>query len=136
MEGVEKFVDLRRRQNELSSIYRLPNETLSYIFEITAKRVQRKLRFSLRDLSRVSHRWRRIVLVSPRLWSTIVIDKDLWNHTLLEAFIRNSRQAPLEIALTEENNLKHPDFSVFMPLVAAHTHRWRRFKLHCFPVRS
>ncbi|KDQ18889.1 hypothetical protein BOTBODRAFT_170872 [Botryobasidium botryosum FD-172 SS1] len=98
--------DLARRRNwQLSPIYRLPNETFGHAFELAyLASVEKDSDFEeggasamelVQNISLVSKRWREIVLLNPRLWSII----DFPNRPAVETCIARSKNVPLQIRL-------------------------------------
>ncbi|KDQ10030.1 hypothetical protein BOTBODRAFT_190793 [Botryobasidium botryosum FD-172 SS1] len=95
----EKISTIRAQRNRLSPIYRLPNETLSAVFEFAnchepSSGSTRSLRTPA-ILARVSKRWREIALTTSSLWTTI----NVVNQCAAEIFATRSNNALLDIEL-------------------------------------
>lgn len=134
---MQKLLELHRRRNELCPVHRLPNETLSHIFELAVHidnlEPWRRPRFP-RDLVRVSRQWRRVAMSSPRLWTNIAIDEGQESLSLLESYILNSKQTPLDIRLFFNTKKFQP--LPYVSLVTPHIHRWRSFDFRHSPAET
>lgn len=90
---------IKECRNQLSSIYRLPNEILTAILELMVHSPENSVqRFDSRapiNFSRVTRLWRDIALSAPNLWSTI----DVMNIHVAPTFLAHSKSAPLYIDL-------------------------------------
>ncbi|KDQ18361.1 hypothetical protein BOTBODRAFT_510702 [Botryobasidium botryosum FD-172 SS1] len=102
-----RLLILRTNRNEACGIYRLPNEILSKVFELTME--PWPWGYNAEDnpltLSRVSRRWRYIALGTPRLWSQI---SPFGSPALVPLFLTRSKSIPLDVVL-EEHTARYGD---------------------------
>ncbi|KDQ13975.1 hypothetical protein BOTBODRAFT_33093 [Botryobasidium botryosum FD-172 SS1] len=125
------------RQNQALPIYRLPNEIISYIFELANETdpdsiSPHPLRLYTRwSISHVSRLWRQVALHMPRLWS-IIVSTDC--H-VVEVCVIRSKDAPLDISLpnydpSARRSMLFPSphvarFKSCMEILAPHIGRWQ-----------
>jgi F-box-like len=120
-----------RLANQSTAIYRLPNEMLSYIFELcrndaiveraTTGRTGRVGKVEV-NMSHVSSHWRAVAISSPSLWSNLGLSDD----SKLKVYLERSKGYPLDItfqfahiAPMYESEIAH------ITLICAHIDRWR-----------
>ncbi|KAJ7713414.1 hypothetical protein B0H16DRAFT_1478659 [Mycena metata] len=140
-----------------NGIISLPTETLSDIFRfavagVTPKfwrptlaaapslqtELERVANAPLLILSQVCSQWHEVAINNPTFWSDIEIDGVLGRTPavrekaigLLSARLERSRDAPLSISLTCEDNGKPPHSRIFY-LLAQHSHRWETACVAC-----
>ncbi|KDQ06386.1 hypothetical protein BOTBODRAFT_193061 [Botryobasidium botryosum FD-172 SS1] len=96
------IASLHRRRNQLaSSCHHLPNEILSYIFELVKEYPPRQ-RFKEYSptppmvLLHVSSAWREIALTTPRLWTQINVFEA--PASMVHSLLQWSKHVPLDIA--------------------------------------
>ncbi|KAK7058224.1 hypothetical protein R3P38DRAFT_2844889 [Favolaschia claudopus] len=128
----------------LSPIQRLPNELLADIFDFclpddlymifastTDDEVDRLARRYLLQLGQVCTRWHRVAMDTPKLWSTIAVDTEVWKWSfigdarladLLESSLARGRNSPLTLHMGISNS--DSDVVVFEALLE-HAHRWK-----------
>ncbi|KAF5335417.1 hypothetical protein D9611_011699 [Ephemerocybe angulata] len=88
--------------------------------------------FTPLDISHVCRDWREIAFSSPELWSSIyVADGHLSTVHLLQLWLQNSGSRPLDLVFRETNgDISQSNTIVEMlKVAAAHSRRWRSFKL-------
>ena len=88
--------ELRRSRNEAARINLLPNELLSYIFQLvsTTDPILHRDPYTPIRLSHTSSLWREIALSTPQLWSTINF---VGAQPLLAMFLERSKTYPLTV---------------------------------------
>ncbi|KAJ7647992.1 hypothetical protein FB45DRAFT_1020201 [Roridomyces roridus] len=144
-----------RCRSALSPIRRLLTELLTEIFDWCAPscaesienedtadmELERLAKTHLLQFSAVCYRWHEIAMGSPKLWSTIVTDADLWNDTdirtehllrRLELSLERGANSPLVMEL----GLPHEDDelqSSILKLVTPHATRWKDIYLWIDP---
>ncbi|KDQ13978.1 hypothetical protein BOTBODRAFT_145873 [Botryobasidium botryosum FD-172 SS1] len=124
--------NLKSLENQAVPVYRLPNEILSYIFELA------NVPHPTQDLSRwsvsqVSRLWQQTALHTPRIWSTICIS----NHRAVEACVIRSGSAPLDIDLYIDHaySAHLTDFQGYMDILVPHMNRWRSLEFNGVPTK-
>ncbi|KDQ17408.1 hypothetical protein BOTBODRAFT_144238 [Botryobasidium botryosum FD-172 SS1] len=116
----------RVHRNQYVLIYRLPNEVLARIFELTVKKEPSQ---SFSDIAHsgskspmviasVSKRWREVALNNPRMWS--IIDAD--SPRTASLFMERSRSVPLDCYLRAKSHLR----KIVLPQI----HRVRFLQVH------
>ncbi|KAF6754939.1 hypothetical protein DFP72DRAFT_355165 [Ephemerocybe angulata] len=88
--------------------------------------------FTPLDISHVCRDWREIAFSAPELWSSIyVADGHLSTVHLLQLWLQNSGSRPLDLVFRETNgDISRSNTIVEMlKVAAAHSRRWRSFKL-------
>ncbi|KIM58738.1 hypothetical protein SCLCIDRAFT_27877 [Scleroderma citrinum Foug A] len=110
---------------------RLPNELLLQIIELsiqTALVPRKSCDVHLgwkRELMKVSHRWRNLILHSPSLWSTIKVTPT-WREPLVREHVANSCQYPLDIEICSWSETEsHDRLVALLDTVTPCAHRWR-----------
>ncbi|KAG8959538.1 hypothetical protein FRC03_007855 [Tulasnella sp. 419] len=117
---------IHRQQNSLIPLYRLPDELLVEIFNISRREPLvwgfNKYRVLLR-LAAVSSRWRTVALSFPGLWD------NLSNRLSIEAtalMLDRSRQAPLKLScLFQNDRCAHWFFKLTLPQMT----RWKSLEM-------
>ncbi|KAJ7605662.1 hypothetical protein FB45DRAFT_1069106 [Roridomyces roridus] len=144
-----------RCRSALSPIRCLPTELLIDMLDMCAPswaesignedteamEVERIAKTHLLQLSSVCYRWYETIMVSPKLWSTIAADANLWDQTdirrehllrRLELSLERGANSPLVMEL----GLPHDDDelqSSILELVLPHATRWRDVHLWINP---
>ncbi|KAJ6471906.1 hypothetical protein C8R45DRAFT_414324 [Mycena sanguinolenta] len=125
----------------LSPLRRMPPEILAEIFSWTApKQIQRR-RDTPRPklpwpwaLTRISRRWRDIVVSTPSLWSRVVIDFEAYptpsySLPMLEAQIARAQKLKIHLYGSEFESSSKYQVEMFRYL-AQHSSRWEEFYFH------
>ncbi|KDQ13984.1 hypothetical protein BOTBODRAFT_175112 [Botryobasidium botryosum FD-172 SS1] len=128
--------ELKQSINQLTPIYRLPNEVFLHLFKL-AHYLNPQERAAWK-ISQVSRAWRQIALNTPQLWSRI----DVLNETFVEACIARSADVPLEMKLEEPLRSSQPKNVAYhitraqeaaaegcVATLLSHAHRWRSLSL-------
>ncbi|KAJ7489741.1 hypothetical protein B0H11DRAFT_2229762 [Mycena galericulata] len=131
-----------------NGIHSLPTETLTDIFRyavaavtpnfwrftpppILQREFERLANAPLLTLSQVCSRWHDIAINTPTLWSDVKV-KGVLGRTrrtlektirLLSTRLERSRDAPLSVSLTCDDDIRPPHRRIFH-LLAQHSHRW------------
>ncbi|KAG2035741.1 hypothetical protein BDR03DRAFT_507033 [Suillus americanus] len=129
---------LRVRASEcakrISPAARLPDETLLAIFEeaVLSQDVRSQARVES-AISRVSHRWRRIALHTPRLWTRVCVTPDT-DERDMQLHLLRSAALPLDVevwgwwdyrdSFTRPHHFEHT-LAAILPSAS----RWRRIKI-------
>ncbi|KDQ15520.1 hypothetical protein BOTBODRAFT_145213 [Botryobasidium botryosum FD-172 SS1] len=121
-----RLLAMNIRHNRLASVNRLPDELLSFIFELAASTARAcndlKLRAQL-VLPCVSSRWRRVALGTSGLWASI---DQAYSRPLVDHFVAHAKQVPLNIAF-EPSDFGHSALREFPHLITQlipHIDRW------------
>ncbi|KAJ8095190.1 hypothetical protein PM082_010412 [Marasmius tenuissimus] len=115
----------------LSPVHRLPTEILTNVFsELCLCHPRSVLR-----LSSVCGRWREIVLSTPSLWTTLVVDFRQWERrypsltSMVNSFMERSAGRALQVDLTfSANDVEQEDkadFSSAISILAQTSSRWK-----------
>ncbi|KAK7043356.1 hypothetical protein R3P38DRAFT_2883776 [Favolaschia claudopus] len=138
-------------QSVLSARHRLPNELLAFIFELSfphfryrlydyATGTVERLRLShhhILQLGRISSRWHKIAMETPKLWSTVTVDTSTWDSynspqmlKLLESSLRRSQDHALDlhVKIGTRHDLGYHNESLFQ-LLAKTAYRWRHARI-------
>ncbi|KDQ13236.1 hypothetical protein BOTBODRAFT_33843 [Botryobasidium botryosum FD-172 SS1] len=128
-----KLSYIRRRQNQLVPIHRLPFEILSSVFQFAERGIDTRESTSqfLSDISSVSHLWRQIVLDTPRLWTRLF----LLPATIASTFLSRSKHAPLHVHY-DSRLPQRLDLPSYLELVSPQLHRWKSCKLHGLSIEK
>ncbi|KDQ14351.1 hypothetical protein BOTBODRAFT_174838 [Botryobasidium botryosum FD-172 SS1] len=140
-------LDARRRNQSESLIYRLPNETLSMIFELVLppaveplEEESPKRQFCLKKspfkarfravilLTNVSNLWRNIAIETPRLWNKI----PTLSASVLEVPLHRSKCASLDVYWSNEYGRRR-NVQDFAGMMLLHRHRIRSLVVHGVP---
>ncbi|KAJ7026878.1 hypothetical protein C8F04DRAFT_1123986, partial [Mycena alexandri] len=141
-------------KNVFAPVRRLPTELLVEIFDLCAppgadeisesttmvEEMDRIGKRHLFQISKVCSRWYRIVMNTPRLWSTLVIDTHAWGHysfssklvALAASSLERSGGAPLNLQIALEPN--YPSERLVLDLLLKHCHRWKTVYLWVHPA--
>ena len=117
---------------ELSPVNRLPNELLTWIFElcINATAIASPScdvhRHCKRQLASVSRHWRSAILHSPSFWATIKL-APTWSHSLVKAHVARSSSSFLAIEMCPwpPERWVTATFRAMLDLLVGCAHRWR-----------
>ncbi|KAJ7121804.1 hypothetical protein C8R43DRAFT_1241448 [Mycena crocata] len=141
---LQEYVDGLRAA--LSPVRSLPAEILGEIFTPFSKtgkslssneEVRALAKSELLELSKVCSRWHHVVLRTPRLWSDIAVNLDLWPGTLadctlylnlLGSFLERGTNHPMTISLTINNPHEFQIDVSAMTLLAQHSPRWQHLR--------
>ncbi|KDQ13427.1 hypothetical protein BOTBODRAFT_66669 [Botryobasidium botryosum FD-172 SS1] len=117
---------LRRRQNQLTSVHRLPNEILSLIFVLAIEHKHNSSPSNHRPIriSGVCRRWRAVALGTPRLWTCIDVAGP---PNMMETFFNRSGNAPLHISATMGRDPDREKDNAFY--WSQHSSRWTSLAL-------
>ncbi|KAK7053616.1 hypothetical protein R3P38DRAFT_1462541 [Favolaschia claudopus] len=153
-QSLSSYVDGCR--SVLSALYRLTDDVLveifAWCFPERLYRMSRSLwwRPTIRteqedEVKRISHRhvlqlahvcsrWYHVAMKTPKLWSTFVVDADLWLRKdsllpLLESSLDRGQNHPLNLTLSISPFCR--DGEEVLELFVKHAHRWRELYLHC-----
>jgi len=92
----------------------------------------------LLQLSQVCSRWHGIVMDTPRLWSTIAVDLNVWPKSstamlldLVTCSLKRSAECPLVMQIAVD--AAHPIQQPILEMFAQHSHRWRSVYLWMEP---
>ncbi|KDQ18357.1 hypothetical protein BOTBODRAFT_510651 [Botryobasidium botryosum FD-172 SS1] len=119
----------------MSPIYRLHDEIVSHIFELTMEPWPWAWDYVYHQtplaLSQVSVRWRDIAISTPRLWSQVEI---FYYSSLAELFLERSKSTPLDFKLTVylTSQIYHI-YDVLDSLFVPHMHRLRKLEVSGVP---
>ena len=104
--------ELRTRRNTFVPIALLPNEILSYVFELCSvfmdayadhtQILDRRFPYKWIVITHVCQHWREVALSSPALWTSIHVGHAV--PEVLQTFFGRSRQAPLKIDVYEKQH--------------------------------
>ncbi|KDQ06385.1 hypothetical protein BOTBODRAFT_254274 [Botryobasidium botryosum FD-172 SS1] len=100
--AAQVVTSINRRRNELTPVYRLPDEVLSLVFEHVdvSTEWQNPTEAAPLALLRVTSAWRQVALSTPKLWT--YIDARRMPVPAIHTWIERSKRAPLDIVY---NNL-------------------------------
>ncbi|KAK0457228.1 uncharacterized protein EV420DRAFT_513807 [Desarmillaria tabescens] len=138
-----------RRHPSSTSIYDLPPELLSCIFEESVSFAPGTYPATALRIASVCRSWRENALSHPRLWSTIAITTQAQSYSViygreevLRLYLHRSRSEPLTIIFRGKRSTldlqrrpkksDKPDWSwaqSFVPILRAHEARWQRIRL-------
>ncbi|KDQ09969.1 hypothetical protein BOTBODRAFT_190754 [Botryobasidium botryosum FD-172 SS1] len=126
------LLGLRQCRNRTAPIHRLPHEILSEIFQLADDR--ESFTTMWRDphfhrVAGVSRLWRQVVRESPRLWKRIFP----LSGALVDRFIGQSRQVPLEISFDHPTKEPSAGLLDYLLRVGPQSHRWRSCHLQGTP---
>ncbi|KDQ19004.1 hypothetical protein BOTBODRAFT_184803 [Botryobasidium botryosum FD-172 SS1] len=114
---------LGTRQNQLKVTYRIPNEILSYILELSGKGETTGV--DVLNLSHVSRRWRQVALETPRLWTSPL----MFPSEFVDICAARSKNLPLNISSGRSCAGRVREVLPYQP-------RWRRLCLSYSPKDS
>ncbi|KAJ7647991.1 hypothetical protein FB45DRAFT_1052382 [Roridomyces roridus] len=167
IESIQLLLERFKSERELLSTYTdrcrsvhspircMPTELLIEIFDMCAPscaesignedtadmEVERLAKTHLLQLSSVCYRWYQTVMGSPKLWSTIVIDAELWDPTdirtdhllrRLKLSLERGANSPLVMQLGLPRDDQDLESSI-LELVTPHATRWRDVHLWINP---
>ncbi|KAG2061062.1 hypothetical protein BDR06DRAFT_396744 [Suillus hirtellus] len=129
---------IRFRANEcakrISPAARLPDETLLAIFEeaVSGQDVCSRTRVES-AITRVSHRWRRIALHTPRLWTRVCVTPDA-DERDVQLHLSRSADLPLDVEVWgwwdyRDSFTRPHHFEHTLAIVLPSASRWRRMKI-------
>ncbi|KAF7325480.1 F-box domain-containing protein [Mycena kentingensis (nom. inval.)] len=156
-ERLEEYLDACRAVLSRVHMRHLPDEAVARILEFAAlgqeemyelgagedddegveDELARLARSHLLDLAQVCARWYEIVMDTPRLWTTVVVDvsglpfskANVRAHKrLLDAVLRRSKRLPLTIRFAADDARSHSAVPL-LELLAEHGSRWRDVRL-------
>ncbi|KAJ7121805.1 hypothetical protein C8R43DRAFT_1112177 [Mycena crocata] len=134
----------------MSPVRSLPSEILGEIFVSFSQsqrsgnveeELDRLAKSDLLEVSKVCSRWHRVPLGTPRLWSDIAVNLDLWadelsednSHlNLLTTSLERGGNHPLTLSLTLENPLEREHAVSALTVLEQHSQRWQHM-YYCGP---
>ncbi|KAG8958284.1 hypothetical protein FRC03_009282 [Tulasnella sp. 419] len=125
-----KISNMLRHRNTLLPIYKLPNEILSFIFQLvqaTETSIERKF-WVIQDLAGVSSRWFSVIYTTPSLWSVITSKR---SPSQMKTIIQRSKGTGLKIHINEDED---GSFDQVKDILTPHSARWEI--LHVVSSRS
>ncbi|KAF5337596.1 hypothetical protein D9758_014935 [Tetrapyrgos nigripes] len=133
----------RRRAEQFSSllapIRRLPSDILGRVFSLLCAEnsIYLKLDLPAFCLSQVCAKWRKLVLSTPSLWSSLYVDAECSRpdehvKALVDLYLQRSKHHPLHLRLSmlRETSLA----SDVLKSISAHSARWRSLSLKIRPI--
>ncbi|KIO29694.1 hypothetical protein M407DRAFT_21120 [Tulasnella calospora MUT 4182] len=119
----------------LSPINRIPFDIFQVIIAMCQERPSSTFRFTA---SRVCHLWREDILAMPLLWNSLHINKRVPCWEMLEAMLKRSGQAPLDIYIGQAPFVKSalPHLRKIMQIILPHLERWRALNLSDVPYKK
>ncbi|KAJ7646059.1 hypothetical protein DFH06DRAFT_1476634 [Mycena polygramma] len=133
-------------RSAFSPIRRLPTEVLAEIFGMCyppgegviaetvtpVEEVDRVAKKYLLQISQVCSHWHSVVMETPMLWSTIILDTDVWSSCTLSSktlldLIAISLNRGVDYPLTLYGTVDHgdPNEHLILDLLSQHSHRWK-----------
>ncbi|KAG9043098.1 hypothetical protein FS837_010038 [Tulasnella sp. UAMH 9824] len=118
----------------LVPINRVPFDIFQVIITMCQDETIGTFRFTI---SHVCHLWREYALVMPLLWNSLHINKRVPGWEMLEALLKRSGQAPLDIYIGQPPFVKSalPHLRKIMRMVLPHSGRWRTLHLNDVPYK-
>lgn len=104
------------RRNELSPIYRFPNEVLARVFEYAAHGTLSSMAEAPLNIAAVSRGWRAIALELPAIWIKM-------HGRSVAGFLPRTKNALLDI-YHPRSELRHTPLSTIIPLLLPYSNRW------------
>ncbi|KAF8621995.1 hypothetical protein AX15_007349, partial [Amanita polypyramis BW_CC] len=125
--GVDASASFNILKRDLSLLEIVPDEVLTLILEYASLCHDDSIHFFRDELSRVSRRWRQIILHTPSFWSILHLSPWSLPHNLplfLETHLERSKQYPLYIHLVCFWRLETS--RIIFDRIIPHSERWRR----------
>ncbi|KIJ59061.1 hypothetical protein HYDPIDRAFT_33568 [Hydnomerulius pinastri MD-312] len=126
-------------ENNISFIDRLPNEIFAAVLEDACDLDGNRITtFNFLEWLRVSHRWRDIIMETPRFWATIDVTEK-FTPDALETFLDRSGEMPLRITIRPSKSSVDLEAQQtvlsLMEILAVHSSRWCDLDIHEFNFR-
>ncbi|KAG8923393.1 hypothetical protein FRC01_012809 [Tulasnella sp. 417] len=118
----------------LAPIYRIPFDIFQIIIKMCQDEPSRSFRFTVSHACRL---WREHALAMPLLWNSLHINKRVPCWEMLEAMLKRSSQAPLDIYIGQAPFVKSalPHLRKIMRMILPHLERLRKLHLQNAPYK-
>ncbi|KAG9046690.1 hypothetical protein FS837_003843 [Tulasnella sp. UAMH 9824] len=120
----------RQARNALLPIQQLPTEVILHVFNTILRHVKRRCYHdTLKEISRVCHRWRHVIHHTPALWSKIYGST---LHQIVDQALERSATHPLDAWFSSIGTMNRIDLEGFVKRLSPHIGRCQSIALTYF----